>query len=128
MVGDKTHRPGGASPAPTRVSPVFWFCGGGECGRRARRAMPLRLVGRLWVLGGGVFGVFQVCVEGGAVVEAAVGDDGGDFAGVVDVGERIGVEQDEVGDFAFGDGALGGFGGEKFGGVAGGGLQGFHRG
>src|SRR5580693_6978325 len=77
-----------------------------------------------WVLGAG-FGGFQKGVESRAVVEMAVGDDGGDFAGVVDVGERIGVEEDEVGEFAFGDRALGGLGTEESGGIARGGLQRF---
>ena len=76
---------------------------------------------------GRVCGVLQQCVEGGAVVEVAVGDHGVDLADVVDVGERIGVEEDEVGEFAFGDRALGGLGAEEFRGIAGGGLQRFHR-
>src|SRR5579862_6369609 len=89
----------------------------GSAGRRARRAVPLRLFARCWVLCGGGGSGFQEGVEGSAVVEVAVGDDGGDFAGVVDVGERIRIEEDEVGEFAFGDRALGGLGAEEFGGV-----------
>src|SRR5579871_126269 len=82
---------------------------------------------RLRALACSRLGALQEHIEGGTVVNVAGGDDGRDLAGVVDVGERIGVEEDEVGEFAFCDRTLGGFGTEEFGGVARGGLQRFHR-
>src|SRR5438477_13188272 len=51
------------------------------------------------------FCVRQHPVEGRAVVEAAVGHDGADLRRVVDVGERVRVQEDEVGEPAFLDGA-----------------------
>jgi hypothetical protein len=56
-------------------------------------------------MAGGIGGdVLEESVEVGAGEEAAGEDDGGDFLGVGDVFEGIGVEEDEVGDFAGGDG------------------------
>ena len=56
-----------------------------------------------------------------------VGDDGGDFLRVGDVGEGIGAEEDEVREFACFDGTKAILHTEKFGGIDCGGLQGFER-
>ena len=65
-------------------------------------------------------------VFGGEVL--AVVEDGGDGAGVTDVGEGVLVEEDEIGEVAGGDGAEVGLAVEEEGGVEGGGLEGLERG
>lgn len=65
-------------------------------------------------------------VESGAAEDVAAKNDGEDFLGVVDVGERIGIEEDEVGDLVGLDGAVSVELAQKFGGIFRGGLQGLH--
>jgi len=90
--------------------------------QRARRFAEgknrLRLVGGGEGADGG-----EELIEGGAVEEMAAENDDLDFAGVADVVEGIGVEEDEVGELSFFDGAGIFFGVEKSGVAFGGGLQ-----
>lgn len=74
-----------------------------------------------------VLGVGEELVEGGAVEIFSAKPDGLNLGGVVDVGEGIGGEQDEVGALAGSDGAEFGCAAEKFRGAQSGGLQGGER-
>ena len=65
--------PGQATPLQNKTATSF------------RCWVPSEGAGLFWVFGG-VGGFQEEGVERGAVIEMAVGDDGGDFFGVVDVG------------------------------------------
>src|SRR4030095_2003390 len=76
-----------------------------ELTRRSRVPLLVTLWPSRTRRGGGPLRLCEQLVERGAVEESPVQDDGADPRRVVDVGQWVGVEQDEVGELVLGDGA-----------------------
>ena len=76
---------------------------------------------------GELFFAPEELIESGTIEKSAAQDDGADFAGVADIVEGIGVEEDKVGAFSLFDRARVFGGVKKFRRVRGGGLKGLER-